>query len=214
MTLPGGRTKSTGRSRILRRFFGIQARLCAVLTRFIIIFPRELGGNTDTCKTSLDIRWMLLSCERLRLCRLSLTFVLTRLRSLIGVSQQERRHGGWRMAIYYGTLQCLTLGFCHHSEASKWGADHCTSVGAVRGERLTWYLWDGYLRCCLCWWAVGSGGEPGGRGGIMSSRSSNNRRISCSWCLGLVFYFSYFDDIGLYVCILMTLVRMFVFWWH
>jgi len=32
-------------------------------------------------------------------------------------------------------------------------------------------------------------------------------RITCSCCLGLVFYFSYFDDIGLYVRILMTCSR-------
>ena len=130
--------------RILRRFSGIRTGLCAVLGRFIITCLRDLGGSTNTCRTSLDMQQMLFSCERLRLCRLSLTFALTRLRSPIRNSRQERRHGRWRMAIYYGTPECLTLRFCHlfwiTSEASKWGVDHCTSVGAVRGERLNWYL--------------------------------------------------------------------------
>jgi len=55
--------KSTERSRILRRFSGIQAGLCPVLTRCIVTFLRELNDSTDTCRTSLDILRMLLSCE-------------------------------------------------------------------------------------------------------------------------------------------------------
>jgi len=53
-----------------------------------------------------------------------------------------------------------------------------------------------------------TGGETKGRGGGNSSISMTRTwsRITCSYCLGLVFYFSYFDDIGLYVRILMTLV--------
>ena len=73
----------------------------------------RVGGSTDTSRTSLDIWRMLLSCDQIRLCRHSLTSILTWLRSMIGVNRQERRHGGWRMAIYYGTLGCLTLWFCH-----------------------------------------------------------------------------------------------------
>ena len=113
MTLSGGRTKSTRRSRVLRRFSGIQAGLCAVLLGCIVTFLRELGGSTDTSRMSLDIRRMLLSCDRIRLCWHSLTSVFTRLRSPIGVSQQDGRHGRWRMTVYYGTVGCLTLWFCH-----------------------------------------------------------------------------------------------------
>jgi len=113
MTLPGGCTKNTRRSIILRRFFGIEAESCAVLTRCIITFLRELNDIRDTCMTSLDIQQMLFRRERLILCKLSLTFVLTRLRKTVGVIPQERRHGGWRMAICYGTIRCLKLRFNH-----------------------------------------------------------------------------------------------------
>ena len=67
--------------------YGIQAGLCAVLLRCTVTCLRELGGSTDTSRTSLDIQGMLLSCDRIRLCRHSLTSALTRLRSLIGVSR-------------------------------------------------------------------------------------------------------------------------------
>jgi hypothetical protein len=50
-------------------------------------------------------------------------------------------------------------------------------------------------------------GEPRGRGGSNSSMSRTISRITCSCCFGLVFYFSYFYDIGSYVCILMTCSR-------
>jgi len=163
MTLPGGRTKSLGRSKVLRRFSGIQTGLCAVLLGCIVTCLRELGGSTDTSRTSLDIQRMLLSCDRITLCRHSLTSALTRLKSSIGVSQQDKRHGGWRMAMYGGTLGCLTLWFWHFFQKIFRGrlmrSKSLHISGAVRGERLAWYLWRGYWRCFLCWWADGSGGD-------------------------------------------------------
>nr|ABN06169.1 hypothetical protein MtrDRAFT_AC151521g43v2 [Medicago truncatula] len=39
MTYAGGRTKSTGRSRIFRRFYGIQAGLCAVFVGCTVTCP-------------------------------------------------------------------------------------------------------------------------------------------------------------------------------
>ena len=98
MTLPEGRTKSTWRSRVLRRFSGIQAELYAVLLGCNVTCLRELGGSTDTSRTSLDIRQMLLSCDQIRLCRHSLTSALTRLRSSIGVADRRGdMEGGGRL---------------------------------------------------------------------------------------------------------------------
>jgi len=55
MTYAGGRTKSTGRSRVLRRFSGIQAGLYAVFVGCTVTCPRRFCGSTDTSKGSLDI---------------------------------------------------------------------------------------------------------------------------------------------------------------
>jgi len=43
------------------------------------------------------------------------------------------------------------------------------------------------------------------RGGGNNTMSRTRSRITCSCCLGFVFYFSYIYDIGLYVCIFVTL---------
>jgi len=59
MTYVGGRTKSTGRSRHLRRFFCIQAGLCAVFIGCTFTCLRGFCGSTDTSRPSLNIRRML-----------------------------------------------------------------------------------------------------------------------------------------------------------
>jgi len=59
MTYVGGRTKSTGRSRVLRRFSGIQAGLCAVFVGCIVTCLKGCWCSTDTSRASLDIRRML-----------------------------------------------------------------------------------------------------------------------------------------------------------
>jgi len=197
---------------------------------------RELGGSTNTSITSLDNRQMLLSCDLIRLCRNSLTSALTRLRSPIGVSRQERRHGGWRKALYYDTLGFLTLRFCHFFQEIFWGQQMRSrslpnNGSSTRREAhqilLTWLmvllpmLMSSWVRR---WWALSSGlrpcamlgsrshrfwpgGEAGGRGGGNNSMRRTRSRITCSCCLRPVFYFSYIYDIGSYVCHLMTCSR-------
>jgi len=59
MTYDGGRTKSIGRSRVLRRFSGIQAGLCVVLLGCTVTCLRGFCGSTNTSRASLDIRRML-----------------------------------------------------------------------------------------------------------------------------------------------------------
>jgi len=59
MTYAGGRTKSTGRCRVSRRFSAIQVGLCAVFVGCTVTCPRGFCGSTDTSRGSLDIRRML-----------------------------------------------------------------------------------------------------------------------------------------------------------
>jgi len=59
MTYAGGHTKSTRRSRVLRRFSGIQAELCVVFVGCTVTCLRGFWGSTDTSRGSLDMRWML-----------------------------------------------------------------------------------------------------------------------------------------------------------
>jgi len=59
MTYARGRMKSTWRSRVLRRFSGIQAGLCAVLVGCTVTYLRGFWGSTDTSRGSLDI-WRML----------------------------------------------------------------------------------------------------------------------------------------------------------
>jgi len=60
MTLSGGRTKSTWRSRVLRRFSGIQVELCAVLLGCTVTCLRELGDCTDTSRVRDNVAYELL----------------------------------------------------------------------------------------------------------------------------------------------------------
>jgi len=59
MTYAGGRTKSTWTSKLSRRYFGIQAGLCAVIVGCTVTCPRGFWGSTDTSRPSLDLRRML-----------------------------------------------------------------------------------------------------------------------------------------------------------
>ena len=53
---------------------------------------------------------------------------------------EPAREQTWRMAMCYGTVQCLTLRFCHFFQEifpdQQMKSRSCTVVGAVRGERL------------------------------------------------------------------------------
>jgi len=56
------------------------------------------------------------------------------------------------------------------------------------------------------------GGEARGRGGgnISISKTRTSSRVTCSCCVGLVFYFSYFYDI-MFVCSYFDDIMLFVF---
>jgi len=113
MMYVGGRMNNIGRSRSLRRYFGIQVGSCAGLRRCTTTCLRELNNSTDTCMTSLDLRHMFFLCGLLTFHSLSLTFILTPLRKKVGVSRQEIYHDGLRMDICHGIDGCFTLRFCH-----------------------------------------------------------------------------------------------------
>jgi len=87
-----GRMKKTWRFRSLRRYFGIQAVSCAALKRYIGSCMSELNGSTDTCRTSIYLRHMLLKCGIMIFCKLSSTFVSTPLWKIVGVIRQEICH--------------------------------------------------------------------------------------------------------------------------
>ena len=103
MIYVGGRTRHTGRSKSSRRYFGIQVGSCAVLRRCIGTCLSELDSSTDTCRTSIDLSQMLFKWGILILCRVSSTFIFTRLRKTVGIIRHEICHDGWRMDICYAT---------------------------------------------------------------------------------------------------------------